>query len=267
MQPAPDSLERLVPDALDAHDTTGRATLELHLARYAFAADHLRPGRALDIACGVGYGTRLLAERGGDTVRVVGVDVSDAAVAHASEHYGGAGVEYRVCDALEFEDPEGFDTIVSLETVEHVRDPELLIARLVGLLRPGGVLVASVPTTPSVDLNPHHRHDFTERSFRRLVGGHGLAEQDCLRQVQPVPLLSVLQRSETRMADLRAGLTRYYASHPGALLRRIAATLRHGFSNRYLTVAWRAPAGSARRSASSAALPGQATQSPAEAGA
>jgi SAM-dependent methyltransferase len=241
VQPAPDSLERLVPDALDARDTTGRATLELHLARYAFAASHLRSGRALDIACGVGYGTRLLAERGGGGQCVVGVDVSAAAVAHAREHYGGAGVEYRVCDALAFEDPEGFDTIVSLETVEHVADPELLIARLVGLLRPGGVLIASVPTTPSVDLNPHHRHDFTERSFRRLVGGHGLTEQDCLRQVQPVSLTSVLRRSETRMGDLRAGLPRYYASHPRALLRRIGATLRHGFSNRYLTVAWRSP--------------------------
>jgi len=239
VQPAPDSLERLVPDSLDAHDTTGRATLDLHLARYAFAADHLRPGRVLDIACGVGYGTRLLAERGGGAVRVVGVDVSAAAVAHAGERYGGAGVEYRACDALSFEDPEGFDTIVSLETVEHVSDPELLIEKLVGLLRPGGVLVASVPTTPSVDLNPHHRHDFTERSFRDLVRGHGLTEQDCLRQVQSVSVMSVLRRGEARMGDLRAGLPRYYASHPGALLRRVASTLRHGFSNHYLTVAWR----------------------------
>jgi hypothetical protein len=52
----------------------------------------------------------------------------------------------------------------------------------------------------------------------------------------------VLRRSEARMGDLRAGLPRYYASHPGALLRRLAATLRHGFANRYLTVAWRASA-------------------------
>jgi hypothetical protein len=101
--------------------------------------------------------------------------------------------------------------------------------------------VASVPTTPSVDLNPHHRHDFTERSFRGLAAGHGLTEQGCLRQVQPVSVTSVLRRSEARMGDLRAGLPRYYASHPRALLRRIGATLRHGFSNRYLTVAWRSP--------------------------
>ena len=63
MQPAADSLERLVPDTLDPDDATGRATFELHLERYRFASGHLRPGRALDLACGVGYGTALLAEQ------------------------------------------------------------------------------------------------------------------------------------------------------------------------------------------------------------
>ena len=41
------------------------------------------------------------------------------------------------------------------------------------------------------------------------------------------------------MADLRPNLLGYYLTHPGAALRRAAATLRYGFSNRYLTVAWR----------------------------
>ena len=65
----------------------------------------------------------------------------------------------------------------------------------------------------------------------------GLQEVDALRQAQPVSVLSVLRRNETRMGDLRSDLPGYYARHPGALLRRIGATLRYGFSNRYLTVA------------------------------
>ena len=56
-----DTLERLVPDHIEAGE--GEETLQLHLARYEFAAAHLRPGRVLDIACGVGYVTRLLADR------------------------------------------------------------------------------------------------------------------------------------------------------------------------------------------------------------
>ena len=124
--------------------------------------------------------------------------------------------------------------------MEHLEDPESFIARLVAMLRPAGVLVASVPTTPSIDINPHHRHDFTNASFRRLVGRHGLREIDSLRQVQRVELGAVLRRKEARLRDLRLNLPGYYAKHPGALLRRIVSTLRHGLANHYLTLAWQA---------------------------
>lgn len=243
MEPASDSLERLVPDRLDAEDTTGQATLDLHLERYRFAAGLLRGGRVLDLACGVGYGSRLLADARSD-VQVLGVDLSETAVGYARERYAGDRVSFRCGDGVRFEDEQGFDTIVSLETVEHVPDPGALLQQLAGLLRPGGRLIASVPTTPSVDLNPHHRHDFSERSFRALLAQRapGLSEVDALRQVQPVPLLSVLRRSEARMSDLRGNLLGYYLGHPAALLRRLIATLRFGFSNRYLTLVWERPA-------------------------
>lgn len=77
--PAIDSLERLVPEALDPRDDTGQATLALHLERYRFAASKLRPGRVLDLACGVGYGSAILGER--PDVTVVGVDVAPDAIA------------------------------------------------------------------------------------------------------------------------------------------------------------------------------------------
>jgi len=242
---AADTLERLVPDALDPGDATGLATLALHLERYRFAARLLPPGRVLDLACGVGYGTALLAERG--DVEVLGVDLSTSAIGHARARHAGPRREFRVADALAFEDARGFDAIVSLETIEHVGEPGRLIERLAALIRPGGVLVASVPTTPSVDLNPHHLHDFSERSFRRLIADRAprLREVECLRQVQAVSPLRVLTRGERRMRDRRPALARYYLRHPDALLRRVGATLRFGFTNRYLTVAWRLPAGGA----------------------
>ena len=243
--PATDTLERLIPDELDPGDATGLATLALHVERYRFAATHLCPGRVLDIACGVGYGAELLAERA--DVQVLGVDLAEQAIAYAQRRNPGPRLEYRVADALAFEDAVGFDTIVSLETVEHVADPGLLIERLGAMLRPGGCLISSVPTTPSVDLNPHHRHDFSEREFRRLVARRAprLREFAALRQVQTVSPLRVLRRSERRMRDLRGSLPHYYLGHPGSLVRRVVATLRFGFVNRYLTVAWRMPPGGA----------------------
>jgi SAM-dependent methyltransferase len=166
------------------------------------------------------------------------VDLSPDAVSYAEARYASSDVSFAQGDALEFHDAEGFDTIVSLETVEHVSDPQRLIANLAGILRPGGVLVASVPTTPSVDVNPHHRHDFTGRSFRTMFREHPLRERAHLLQVQRVPALAVLQRSEERLSDRRPQLLRYYSRHPQAFARRAWATLRYGFTNRYLTIAW-----------------------------
>lgn len=231
------SIQRIVPDELPA-GTTGRDTLALHVARYELAARHAR-GRILDLACGVGYGTRLVADRAAAVTEALGVDVATDAIGYATEHYARAGVRYQLGDALAFEDRDGFDTVISLETVEHVDDPARLIARLVAVLRPAGLLIASVPTTPSVDVNPHHRHDFTERSFRALVARHPLVEVDCLRQIQPYPIVGVLRRTEARMSDMRANLVGYYARHPVAALRRLAATARYGFTNRYSTFVWR----------------------------
>ncbi|RIL05895.1 MAG: class I SAM-dependent methyltransferase [Proteobacteria bacterium] len=235
----PDSLERLVPGALDAADAAAQETLALHVERYAWAARAARPGRVLDCACGVGYGTRILLERNRALGPAVGVDVSPDAVAHANAHYADARTRFVACDALAFEDAGGFDTIVSLETIEHVESPERLLAKLVSLLRPGGVLIGSVPITPSVDLNPHHRHDFTTRSFLALGARHGLAVRDRFVQVQRLALASAWRGRRFTREKLRPNLPGYYLSHPGALARRVGATLRHGLANHYLTVAWR----------------------------
>lgn len=233
----PDSLERLVPTALDPADAAAQATLALHVERYEWAARVAKPGRLLDCACGVGYGTAVLL-RNPAVESVLGVDVSPEAVAHATAHYAGPRARFVACDALALEDAAGFDTIVSLETIEHVESPERLVAKLRSLLRPGGRLVASVPTTPSVDLNPHHRTDFTAAGFRALGARHGLVERDAFVQVQRLAIGSAWRGRRFTSAKLRPNLPGWYATHPGALAKRIATTLRHGLANHYLTICW-----------------------------
>src|SRR5438034_378016 len=144
------SLERIVPDQLCADETTGSETLKLHLERYEFARQNLVRGSLLDIACGVGYGTALLAQNPGVT-NALGVDISDAAVRYAAERYENEKISFVSCDALAFSPGRQFENIVSLETIEHVDDPRRFFAHLVSLLAPAGRLIASVPVTPSVD--------------------------------------------------------------------------------------------------------------------
>jgi SAM-dependent methyltransferase len=235
--PEADSLERIVPRALDATDVTGHATLALHLERYAWAAHHIPAGLTLDLACGVGYGSVMLAERDLESYVVAG-DISATALAEARRNYRHPRVTHVRGNGAGWGRPGSYAAIVSLETVEHVDNPAALFREFVTLLAPSGVLVTSVPVTPSVDANPHHRTDFTEDSLLALGREVGLRQIASLRQVQPYSPVAVLSRSERRTRDLRPSLLRYYLGHPSAAWGRLWATLRYGFANHYLTVAW-----------------------------
>ena len=239
--PERDSLERIVPDQLESGEATGADTLRLHRDRYAFAGRHLPAGgTVLDLACGVGYGSQMLASQYAGR-RLVGADLSRGALRHATAHYRSATTAFVQGDGAGWVRAGSIDGAVSLETLEHVPDPGALFADLVAAVRPGGVFVASVPVTPSVDANPHHRTDFTERSFLALGRGHGLEVVARFDQRQGYSPVAVVTRSERRTRDLRRGLAGYYLRHPSALARRLVALARFGFTNRYLTVAWRKP--------------------------
>jgi 2-polyprenyl-3-methyl-5-hydroxy-6-metoxy-1,4-benzoquinol methylase len=230
------SLERIVPAWLEHEGATGKPTLELHQMRYKFALKHLQPGRVLDIACGVGYGTKLLSAA--DPIQAaIGVDISPDAIEYARSHYEQDGIQFVTANALEFTDPSGFENIVSLETIEHVPDPRAFLAHLTSLLRPNGILIGSVPITPSVDANPHHRTDFTADSFRKMSRALGLFELDSFCQDQTYDPIAILSGKEQRSRGTRRNIPAYYLANPGRLLARIQSTLRYGFKNRYLTVA------------------------------
>lgn len=233
------SIERLIPIACKLNEITGADTLTLHMQRYAFAAKHIQAGSCLDVACGVGYGSKIIRDARSDVEPIVGIDISEDAISYAKAHYAAPGVQFIAADALHFYE-KSFDNVVTLETIEHLDEPELFLDRISRvLLVPRGILIASVPITPSVDANPYHKHDFTGRKFRRLLQRYGFRPFDQLIQTQRFNPFKVIFRTERRAQSLRRNLLLYYLRNPSGLFRRITATIRFGFSNRYLTLACR----------------------------
>lgn len=236
---AANSIHRIDPDELNAADTTGLASYRIHVERYRFAAKHCCPGRLLDIACGVGYGSATLTASD-DVQEVVGVDIDSAALRIATARYQSEKTRFERADALAYSPSDRFDAVVSLETVEHLEYPFQFLQRVADVyIRERGAFVTSVPVTPSVDFNPYHRTDFTPSSFRRMVEKAGFEVTHELLQVQPYNSISVLLRREGRMQDARRSIVHFYAQNPSKLTLRLRSLLVDGFSNKYLTLACR----------------------------
>ncbi|GEM_PF-2020797 len=149
-----------------------------HLARYAFAAPLCRGRRVLDVACGEGYGTYLLAHAGASAV--VGVDVAAEAIAVAEARFSAPGVRYLAGDATDLPAVLGgeapFDLIVSYETIEHVPDVDRFLEGIRSVLAPDGIVILSAPNEPDPagqgSANPYHRRGFSFDRFRELAERH-----------------------------------------------------------------------------------------------
>jgi 2-polyprenyl-3-methyl-5-hydroxy-6-metoxy-1,4-benzoquinol methylase len=141
----------------------GRA--RFHSARYELACAHSSGRRVADIACGTGYGCRVLREQGAARF-VVGVDICPESIEYARDVHGPSGVEYR-CRSADSTDLEtgSFDCVVSFETIEHVSDDRALLEEFRRLLRPDGLLVCSTPNAWPLDIAPHHVRVYDRASF------------------------------------------------------------------------------------------------------
>jgi SAM-dependent methyltransferase len=156
---------------------------DAHLARYALAADWVRPRDVvLDCACGLGYGTALLARRSG-CERIIGVDVDGDAIAYAEDNFGNSGfVQFVQASGtdLRFIADKSVDLIVSFETIEHVDDYDALLLEFARVLRPDGRLIASVPNLwvdeSGRDPNPYHLHAFDYAKISDAVSRYFIIE-------------------------------------------------------------------------------------------
>ena len=246
-EPGLHSIERLYPPDLDPANPADQASLDIHLQRYEFAARHLAGSRVLDMAGGCGYGTALLAERHPDK-QIIGVDIDPEAIAYASRHYQRANLHYVCANAESFSAEPGFDSIVSLETIEHLPSPQRLVANFARLLAHDGRVIASVPITPTLDGNPHHLHDFSRRSLLALFRQQHLYPEPAeLEQIQPWQFRGLFSKrpdhsKQHRSEGVGNAVLGYYRQHPSYLLKRLAAILRYGFGNRYLTCLFTMPA-------------------------
>jgi len=191
--------ERTLPDVPEENYWYRR-----HLVVYEWIAAQLTGARVIDMACGEGYGTDVLARR---AASAVGVDANPEAYEHARLRYGRANVRFERDLVDRFSEPA--DAVVFLQTIEHLEDPAAALAHFRSLVGERGRVYVSTPNVLTLapkgaprSGNPWHVHEYRRAEFERL----------CREQFAAVELYGLFHARKLRAHELalRAGWDRVH---------------------------------------------------------
>jgi 2-polyprenyl-3-methyl-5-hydroxy-6-metoxy-1,4-benzoquinol methylase len=167
--PLPLTGERTLPDVPEENYWFRR-----HLVVYEWIAGRVAGKRAVDMACGEGYGSGVLA---GAAASVVGVDANPEAHEHARLRYPRPNLRFERDLVESFAEP--CDAVVFLQTIEHVQDAGAILEHFKSMLEPGGVAYVSTPNLltlapPGAEKsdNPWHVKEYRADEFRQLCEAH-----------------------------------------------------------------------------------------------
>ena len=197
-------VQRDQPDGVPPLHLTGERTLpdvpeenywyRRHLVVYEWIAARAHGRRVVDLACGEGYGSAVLART---AASVVGVDANPDAFEHARLKYTRPGLAFER-DMIETWTGD-VDCVVFLQTIEHVQDPDAVLARIRDLIGPGGVAYVSTPNVLTLapegqerSGNPWHVREYRPEQYRAL----------CERHFSRVDLLGLFHARKLRLHQL-----------------------------------------------------------------
>jgi SAM-dependent methyltransferase len=202
-RPTRDELARIYPPSYHAFQFSEENFGLAHRVRSRLEARRLlsyckglgEHARILDIGCGDGFHLRLLRQFGKPGWQLEGVDTSDRAVMAARD--SGLDVHLGTVESAELE-PESYDLVLLIATIEHVEDPLAVLTAAGKLLKPGGRAVVITDNSQTLDFRlfggrhwggyhfPRHWNLFNKPSLRRLADQAGLAVAELGTALSPV---------------------------------------------------------------------------------
>jgi SAM-dependent methyltransferase len=135
-------------------------TYQRHVATYRLCAPLLPDGKVLDLGCGVGHSFAELAPR-----ETVGVDLD-------AEALEGQARETHVADMRALPFAAGtFASVLSVQSIEHVPDPDSVLREVVRVLEPGGTAIFVTPNRLEFAradeiIDPYHYVEFDPEELR-----------------------------------------------------------------------------------------------------
>ena len=155
-------LERWVPGFCNPY------THKEHVCRYNWVKDFVKNKKVIDIACGSGFGSRIIAADG-SAASVLACDIDERSVKYASIKNRHPHLSFQVQDAENIAAENKFDVAISFETIEHLHKPQAFLKGISNALNDDGTFFVSTPIArvPQND-KPDNVYHVTEWGFERF---------------------------------------------------------------------------------------------------
>ena len=147
----------------------GKKTVLEHQLRYSFAQKFVKNKTVIDLGCGIGYGSYMLANA--SAKKVYGLDIDRGAIKQAKHRYLQKNITYILSDSVHTGLSSSVaDVIVAFEIIEHLKNPKKFIQEVTRLLKPNGVFILSTPNSEmSFGDNPYHIKEFSLNELKKLL--------------------------------------------------------------------------------------------------
>lgn len=169
------------------------------------------------LEAGCGWGTNLTQlEKSG--FAVTGLDISRQALERLDRH-NRTLIEADLSKPLP-EDVRQYDVVLALDVIEHIDDDRGVVQRLAQLVRPGGIVVLSVPALPELysefDRIQGHRRRYTPATLQQAIDSSGLTVERILWWGQWMTRILGHRKSATRgnPGDTNAEIYKKYLKLP-----------------------------------------------------
>jgi SAM-dependent methyltransferase len=219
-----DTLRRVPPitgERVSTAEGGFNPSFQRHRAEYRLCAGLLGEGRVLDLGCGTGHSWTELAPR-----ETVGVDVEPSALIGQERETHRADMR-----ALPFAD-HTFASVVSIQSIEHVPDPERVLSEVVRVLGAGGRAIFVTPNRltfgrPDEIIDPYHYVEYDAEQLRALC--------DSYFETVEIFGLHVSERYRAIHDDERRELDRLLARDPLRLRRFVPRSIKQYLYDRRLS--------------------------------
>jgi len=195
-------IERIAPQQPDTWEDPYLYLMYLrHLAAYRFAQPWTYGRRVLDLGCGTGYGTVLIAD---NAEKVIGLDIALNALpttaSTATLFVAGDSTRLPLRD-------QTFDLVISFQVIEHIEDEARYLSEVRRVLASDGLFIVSTPNKASRLLplqppfNPYHVREYDHRCLRKALGKH--FSQVTIWGLRGIPKIMAIERNRLKRNPLR----------------------------------------------------------------